>query len=206
MTNLEKTILDTIAYFEGTIGKSANGYDVLFGGKKVMNGWDVKTTTIRHRCIYSKNGFPVSEITAAGFKECEDKTWEEKFTNKVTGKESSSTAAGRYQFIGSSWFSATKNALGKNNINAPMSKENQDKCALYNVKTKKKVTDNDLQNGLKSFDGFKNLMKKLGNEWESFKRSLNDTDYKIQPNVGWEFYKGAHQKYETKNTTGTQNN
>ena len=48
LTKLEKTILDTIAYYEGTLGKSQNGFDILFGPNKIINGW-TPNTTIRHR-------------------------------------------------------------------------------------------------------------------------------------------------------------
>jgi muramidase (phage lysozyme) len=178
MTILEATLLDTIAYFEGTIGRSANGYDILLGGK-VMNGWEVNTTIV-HRCVFS---------SSAG---CIDKTWYNESKN--------STAAGRYQFVGKTWGSVSKKL--KNVDNAPMTKSNQDEFGLYLAKGRG-VKSNDLENGLKSLTGFKSLLKKMENEWESFKRSLNN-NYSTTPDMGWEFYKGAYQKYKDRGTTGTQ--
>lgn len=180
MTILEATLLDTIAYFEGTIGRSANGYDILLGGK-VMNGWEVNTTIV-HRCVFN---------SSAG---CIDKTWYNESKN--------STAAGRYQFVGKTWSSVSK--ILKNVDNAPMTKSNQDEFGLYLVKDRG-VKSNDLENGLKSLTGFKSLLKKMEDEWESFKKSLNN-NYSTTPDMGWEFYKGAYQKYKDRDTTGTQVN
>ena len=181
MTLLEATLLDTIAYFEGTIGRSANGYDVLFGGK-VMNGWK-SNTTIVHRCVFSSSDG------------CIDKSW--------YNKNKDSTAAGRYQFVGKTWGSVSKKL--KNVDNAPMTKENQDEFGLYLATKVRKVNENDLQKALQSLDGFKSMLKKMENEWESFKRSLNG-NYGIKPDMGWEFYKGAYQKYKSRGTTGSQPN
>ena len=118
LTNLEKTLLDTISYFEGTIGRSQNGYDLLFGGTKVMEGWQPNTTKIRHRCIIPTTYLTKEIIEEKGFTVCQDETWRGKTRNGTT-----TTAAGRYQWIGSSWWEVTTKAgLGSN---APMSKNNQ---------------------------------------------------------------------------------
>ena len=112
MTSIEKAILDVIAYAEGTLGASQNGYDIAFNFKKII-GW-TKDTDIIHG----------------------NKDWATDFKNDLT------TAAGRYQFIGSTW-------IGINgDKNVPMTKENQDNAAIKLVKrrlgqtiaTKKKVT------------------------------------------------------------------
>ena len=47
MTKEDKALLDMIAYSEGTLGVSNNGYDVVVGSKRVINGW-TKDTTIIH--------------------------------------------------------------------------------------------------------------------------------------------------------------
>jgi muramidase (phage lysozyme) len=47
MTKEHKALLDTIAYTEGTLGNSQNGYDVVVGSKRIIAGW-TKDTTIVH--------------------------------------------------------------------------------------------------------------------------------------------------------------
>ena len=200
LTKLYKTILDTIAYYEGTLGKSLNGYDLLFGGKKVMNGWTPDTTQIRHRCIKPRGSVTKQKIESEGFQVCEDETWQDKFTRN--GVVKTSTAAGRYQYLGWSWANTTeKLGLG---FNAPMSKENQNKAALRGVKDKRKVTETDLRNALSSLDNFKIVLEKLKEEWTSMKGALNGSYHKTVEQ-GWEFYKGAYQRYENANSSGTQN-
>lgn len=94
MTKEEKALLDMIAYTEGTLGVSNNGYDVVFGTPyKVIAGW-TPTTKIVHGCS----------------------SW-----GKV------STAAGRYQFLCSTWKGGSVDKPGPN---LPMSKANQDKRGL----------------------------------------------------------------------------
>tara|TARA_R110002020_G_scaffold113236_11_gene260404 strand:- start:2196 stop:4181 length:1986 start_codon:yes stop_codon:yes gene_type:complete len=201
LTNLEKTILDTIAYFEGTIGKSANGYDLLFGGKKVMNGWESDTTIIRHRCVQPHGTISKKDIEDAGYTVCQDPTWKDSF--QVNGTTKYSTAAGRYQYLGWAWWDSTKRAnLSGIDLNAPMSKDNQDRIANWAVK-KKGVTENDLKNALNSLSSFKSLIKKLEKKWESFEKSLSDPSYHKTPENGWTFYKGAYEKYNSP-STGTQ--
>lgn len=191
LTNLEKTILDTIAYFEGTIGKSQNGFDILFGGKKVMEGWTPDTKLIRHRCIKPFGTVTKQAIENAGYTICEDKTWIGKF-----GNGGITTAAGRYQYLGWAWFDVTKRAGME--VNAPMSEENQNKAALFVIR-KKRVTEITLKNAYYSFEGFKILMKQIEKIWESFERSLNG-GYHISPTMGWKFYVATFQKYESGGT------
>lgn len=47
MTKEEKALLDMLAYCEGTLGVSNNGYDVVVGSKRIIAGW-TKDTTITH--------------------------------------------------------------------------------------------------------------------------------------------------------------
>jgi muramidase (phage lysozyme) len=47
MTKEEKALLDTLAYCEGTIGVSNNGYDVVAGKRRIIAGW-TKDTKIVH--------------------------------------------------------------------------------------------------------------------------------------------------------------
>jgi muramidase (phage lysozyme) len=63
MTREDKAILDMLAYAEGTLGVSNNGYDVVVGSKRVIAGW-TKDTNIVHggNDWYSKS----SNSTAAG--------------------------------------------------------------------------------------------------------------------------------------------
>jgi len=197
LSNLEKTILDTIAYYEGTLGKSQNGFDILFGGKKIINGWTENTTEIRHRCIKPRGTVTEQVILDEGFTVCEDPTWE-----GTTSYGSKTTAAGRYQYLGYSWASTTKKiGLG---FNAPMSSDNQNKAALRGVKVKRKVKDSELQNALTSISNFKKVLEKLKEEWTSMKNALNGNYHKTVE-MGWEFYKGAYGKYNSPNA-GTQSN
>ena len=190
MTNLEKTLLDTIAYFEGTIGVGQNGYDVLFD-HYLIEGW-TDDTPIRHRCINVYGTMTKERINKAGFDVCHDKTWEQK-----TSYGSNTTAAGRYQYLGYSWAETTeKMGLG---FNAPMTKLNQNKACLYTVKNKKKVNANDLEKALKSLAGFKLLAIKLKMEWESFKRALNSgSKYSPTIEMGYDFFKQTHDIYKNK--------
>jgi len=105
MTKTEKALLDTIAYAEGTLGVSNNGYDVVVTFK-VINGW-TEDTKIVHG----------------------DGDWVQKLSSSL-----SSSAAGRYQFLGSTW----KGLNGNKNL--PMTKDNQDVAALKLVNKRLKAT------------------------------------------------------------------
>ena len=99
-TKFEKAFLDTIAWAEGTLGVSNNGYDVLVNdnarlGTRIVVGW-TPTTDIVHGLD----------------------TW------KVTVGKVKSTAGGRYQFIGSTWIELN------NGNNAPFNKDNQDTACI----------------------------------------------------------------------------
>lgn len=73
LTKAEKSVLDTIAYAEGTLGVSNNGYDVIVTFKTI-NGW-TKDTKIVHG----------------------GSDWLQKVG------DSKSAAAGRYQFLPDTW-------------------------------------------------------------------------------------------------------
>ena len=183
MTKYEKAMLDTIAYAEGTLGVSQNGYDVLVTFPTIV-GW-TENTDIRHRCVKPTGNLTEAKIKEKGGTVCEDRSWD----ITVNGKKS--TAAGRYQFLGSSWATTTeKLGLG---FNAPMTKDNQNKAALRAIKTKRKVTETELVNAYKSFAGFEVVREKLKNEWTSFKR--NDKKAKKTPKDYYEVYKYAVKRY-----------
>lgn len=187
MTNLEKTLLDTIAYFEGTIGAGQNGYNVLFDFYTIQ-GW-TEDTEIRHRCINIYGTMTKERINKAGFDVCHDETWNQKNGNLYT------TAAGRYQYLGVSWAETTENmGIG---FNAPMTRLNQDLACLYTATKKKGVTTADLEKALKSLAGFKLLAIKLKKEWESFERSLNG-GYGVTIEMGYDFFKQTHDIYKNK--------
>jgi len=71
MTREEKALLDMIAYAEGTLGVSKNGYDVLVGFR-IIKGW-TPNTNISHgnRNWYSK----ANNSTAAGRYQFIHNTW-----------------------------------------------------------------------------------------------------------------------------------
>ena len=190
MTNLEKTLLDTIAFFEGTIGISNNGYDILFA-RYLIQGW-TEDTPIKHRCIKPTTYLTKEIINKKGFDVCYDKTWEQK-----TSKGDITTAAGRYQYLGSSWASTTEDmGLG---FNAPMTKLNQNLACLYTLRDKKNVNANDLEKALKSLSGFRALATKIKEEWTSFKASLEpNSKYHITIQMGYDFFKQTHDIYENK--------
>jgi hypothetical protein len=183
MTKYEKAILDLIAYAEGTLGVSQNGYDVLVGFP-VIQGW-TENTTIRHRCIKPTGNLTEQKIKEKGGKVCEDSSW---FNTQL-----SSSAAGRYQFLGSSWATTTeKLGLG---FNAPMTKDNQNKAAIRAIKTKRKVTETELKNAYSSFSSFEVVRKKLENEWTSFKLNKGDAVKGKNPKAYWGIYKHAVKAY-----------
>ena len=80
MTKEEKALLDMIAFAEGTIGISLDGYDIAAGHKKII-GWTDDTE------ILHNNGVP----------------------NSWFDKKSSSDAAGRYQISYRNWLAHNNN-------------------------------------------------------------------------------------------------
>jgi len=136
MTKEEKAILDTIAYAEGTLGVSNNGYDVVVTFK-VINGWTDDTKIVHG-----------------------DGDWLQNVNSTLK-----SSAAGRYQFLGSTW----KSLHGGNN--PPMSKANQDAAGIklvnkrlkQNFTSNESVTISELANRSK-FDIF---LQKCAPEWAS---------------------------------------
>jgi len=154
MTNIEKALLDTIAYAEGTLGVSNNGYDVVVTFK-VINGW-TEDTKIVHG----------------------DGDWRQKEVN--------SNAAGRYQFLGSTW---KGNMNGRKN--APMTKDNQDKGALFLINYRLKNTNLDTRpltiSEITTKEKFTIFFNKCTTEWTSFPRKgVNEL---------WEVFQLALSKY-----------
>lgn len=203
MTIYEKAILDTIAYAEGTLGVSQNGYDVLVTFPIII-GWS-ENTDIRHRCVKPTGNLTAQIIKDKGGTVCTDspvKTGPSWFRVVNESKGVNSTAAGRYQFLGSSWATTTeKLGLG---FNAPMTKDNQDKAALRAVKTKRKVTETELKNAYSSFSSFEVVRKKLENEWTSLKLNrTSSTSGDKTPSKYWEVYKYAVKVYKNGPQSGT---
>lgn len=188
MTKYEKAILDTIAYAEGTLGVSQNGYDILVGFKTIV-GW-TENTNIRHRCVKPTGDLTKSIIEQKGYEVCEDDSWFLQERNSK-GKLLQSSAAGRYQYLGSSWATTTEN-IGLE-FNAPMTKKNQNKACIYTVKNKRKVTEQDLMGSYDDFNTFRKTIKKMEEEWTSFK--LNNTNDRKTPKDYWIIYKHAVNSY-----------
>lgn len=189
----QRAFLDLIAYCEGTIGRSANGYDLLFGGKKVMNGWEANTNKIRHRYVTDFGNYKATPSL-----KIQDPTW----------KSGASTAAGRYQFLGWVWASETKRKF--NDENAYMTKENQDNLAWL-LAEGRGMNNEKLKKGLTSKSEFESTVKTLCRNregdvciWEAFYKIFVTKNYGITIDQAFEFYKGAYQKYKDRGNNGTQ--
>ena len=80
MTKEEKSLLDTIAFTEGTLGVSQNGYDVIVGFYKIV-GWNPDTTTLHG----GDNWFSKQlKSTAGGRYQFIESTWKEMNGGKNT--------------------------------------------------------------------------------------------------------------------------
>ncbi len=152
MTKHEKAFLDTIAYAEGTLGVSQNGYDVVVTFKTIV-GWTENTNIIHG-----------------------DGDWLQTYNSKG-GK---SSAAGRYQFLGSTWkggwVGGTKTKRGQN---VAMTKDNQDIAALWLIKNARKVSDAEI-NDMANLDTFKTVIEKVRLEWASLPKPDGSGSYEGQ--------------------------
>jgi len=141
LTPYEKAVLDTIAYAEGTLGVSNNGYDVIVTFK-LINGWTNDTKIVHGETDWYQ-------------------------------KEANSDAAGRYQFLGSSW----KSLFDKKN--PPMTKVNQDTAAIKLVNKKLLATNIDSRavsiSQLDSKDKFDIFLQKCASTWASLPLTTNIT-------------------------------
>lgn len=191
LTKYEKAILDTIAYAEGTLGVSQNGYDVLVGTNKIINQWS-QDTDIRHKCVKPTSDLTESKIKQKGFTLCEDDSW---FldTKNSKGERITSSAAGRYQFLGSTWATRTE-TLGLG-FNAPMTAENQNLVGIALVKKNRNVSETELKDAYSNLNTFKNILKKMENEWTSLKLNEGDSKTGKNPEAYWGVYKYAVKAY-----------
>ena len=156
-----KAMLDTLAYTEGTLGMSQNGYDLLFGSYTI-NGWD-------NNIEFGHQG---------------DK-W------LVKAGTYSTTAAGRYQFLAGTWLEKSKkeaDTLGLKKLekpiifkgdeyyyNAPFTSKNQDYFGYKLIKSK--VSESELIKAEKSANDFSLMIQnnKLDCTWTSLARALSST-------------------------------
>jgi len=154
MDNYAKAYLDLISYCEGTYGKSNNGYDVLFSSKpnelRIIQNW-TENTNIVHG----------------------NEKWRVKIGNNLY-----TTAAGRYQFIGSSWIEIN------NGVNSPLTKKNQDNACLN---LSKKKLGNGFNFNIVSEKEMDDIRLKLLKTWSSFN--------KFKANELLILYKQAYNKY-----------
>ena len=160
ISNHYKAMLDTIAYTEGCLGVSQNGYDVLYA-HYVIVGWTPD-------CTFGHGG----------------SSWGSKY------KDGISTASGRYQFLSTTWYGLSKKykndlnlsqlskpiSFGGNDYyyNAPFSKANQDYFGFKLLQDKRKVSQSDLEKAAKSPTDFAKMIqsKILDCEWSSLVRAL----------------------------------
>jgi len=163
MTKYEKALLDLIAYTEGTLGVSNNGYDVTVGFYKIV-GWEPNTNI-----IHGLNN------------------WRRKIGNIY------STAAGRYQFLGSTWtgrwVGGTKTKKGEN---VPMTKENQDSAALWLINKRLKQTflesTSITTNQITNKTNFYIVLQKLAPEWASIPLTKTVTVKGVKHYAGSSYY------------------
>lgn len=155
-----KAMLDTIAYTEGTLGASQNGYDILFN-LYTINGWTPN-------CDFGHQG----------------KDW------LVESGAYKSTAAGRYQFLSKTWWGLSDTYKNELNLvrlttpnksenkefyyNAPFNKQNQNYLAYKLLQSTRHVSESDLIKASNSVTDFGNMIKskKLDCEWSSLIRAL----------------------------------
>ena len=143
MTKEEKAFLDLIAFAEGTFGVSNNGYDVL------LNDYTV-----------SGKSRVMKDWTEDNAPEHKGSEWYVKSVN--------STAAGRYQFISSTW----KGLNG--GVNVEMTKDNQDAAAL---KLLRNVMGSTYDCKVDSEQVMQSIQRKVGTQWDSFNRKSSKDLY-----------------------------
>jgi len=147
MSNKEKAVLDLIAFAEGTLGVSQNGYDVSYN-HYTIKGW-TPDTTMKH----------------GGDK------WlkQQGFVFKIKGVNITDIAAGRYQFLFSTW----NDPSGGQGL--AFSKNNQDLTALKLVKRRlgfkdfedRSVSIDDLSANKADREKFDIFLNKISPEWAS---------------------------------------
>lgn len=165
MTKTEKALLDMIAYAEGTLGVSQNGYDVIVDFYTIVD-WTPDTDIIHGNNDWNVKG------------------------------GSNSTAAGRYQFKGSTWMGRwTGGSKTKKGQNVPMTKANQDAAALWLIKSyrlpstaidSRTVTVEEITTRSK----FDILLQKLAPEWASLPLTKDVTYDGQLKKAGTGFYSG----------------
>lgn len=163
--NEMRALLDVIGVSEGTVGQSwsdYNGFDVLFAHKKIED-----------------------------FTENYDKTHQNLKWGSKFGNGDISTAAGRYQIIGKSWFgSRTKELFGKPASEVPFSIQNQTIWVVDAIIRKRKINDTLLYP--KTKEQFFNLIGgELSKEWASFPSNVGDRN-------GRSYYGGQGEKDDVK--------
>lgn len=146
MTRYEKAFLDTVAWAEGTLGVSNNGYDVLVNdnarlGSRIVVGWTPNTEIV--------HGLGAWAVNVGSVK---------------------STAAGRYQFIGSTWVELN------GNVNVPITKENQDASALKKLN---KLLGPNFSYNLTSVNDMASVSIKIKTTWSSFAVKTPSALYEI---------------------------
>ena len=148
-----RPLLDTIAYTEGTAGVGQNGYDILVGFNRI-NNWNPNYTS------------PHPNVAVY-----------------IPNIKDDSTAAGRYQFLKSTWDSYA-NKLSFN-------KENQDKIGWELIKSKRKYLSPSAtqaftiakeQIASNKIDVYKNtafleFLNKTYQEWASLPNAQNEAAY-----------------------------
>ena len=162
MTKEERAILDVISYAEGTLGISQNGYDVLFT-KRTIVGWTENTDIVHGNSDWV--------ITSGGHR---------------------SSAAGRYQFLGSKWISIN----GDKNL--PMTKDNQDAAAIKNINNRLKSTVIDSRSvsisELTTRSKFDIFLQKCAPEWASLPLTKTITFKGDVKQAGRGFYSSQNSK------------
>lgn len=140
LTRVEKAMLDTIAYAEGTSGVSENGYNVALEFR-LIKGWDSNT----------KYGHGLGDWFG------------------TTASTKNSSAAGRYQLTAQSWTNRNGDAQSGNNKPFTEYNQDIECKNLIRVRTGSLNVDNIVSNNSYDSVYFNNVIEKLKPTWTSFK-------------------------------------
>ena len=189
-----KSLLDSIAFMEGTMGQGGfDGYNIFYG--YIPNNPNRKFGSFPGTKYYFEN----YDEPHPGFKILLD----------------DSSACGRYQIVATTWLNIgnkyfSNNLEGSNYVvtklntnqgqligkNYNFDIRNQNIAANYLISGKlgNNFSDTDFVNALTNKQTFIEIVSHLKSEWDSIKRAINN-NYPYTLDDMWEYYKTAYEKY-----------